>query len=85
MVQGADTSWQKRCGIHCGNDTSAHRGKSCSCGLSGGGRKYLPTSGELCNADGMEKLYGAINDVVDGITLQDLVNQENARIDDYVI
>ena len=29
--------------------------KSCSCGLSGGGRKYLPTSGELCNADGMEK------------------------------
>lgn len=32
-----------------------------------------------------KKLYGAINDVVDGITLQDLVNQENARIDDYVI
>ena len=43
------------CGIHCGNDTSAHRGKSCSCGLSGGGRKYLSTSGQLCNADGMEK------------------------------
>ena len=32
-----------------------------------------------------KKLYGAINGVVDGITLQDLVNQENARIDDYVI
>ncbi|MFR2549424.1 RrF2 family transcriptional regulator [Ruminococcus bicirculans (ex Wegman et al. 2014)] len=32
-----------------------------------------------------KKLYSAINGVVDGITLQDLVNQENARIDDYVI
>lgn len=32
-----------------------------------------------------KKLYSSINGVVDGITLQDLVNQENARIDDYVI
>ena len=32
-----------------------------------------------------KKLYGAINDVVDGITLQDLVDQENAKVDDYVI
>ena len=28
---------------------------SLACGLSGGGRKYLSTSGLLCNADGMEK------------------------------
>ena len=56
-VRGAGGGYKlaKTPGIHCGNDTSAHRGKSCSCGLSGGGRKYLSTSGLLCNADGMEK------------------------------
>lgn len=32
-----------------------------------------------------KKIYAAVNDVVDGITLADLVDEENAKSDDYVI
>ena len=32
-----------------------------------------------------KKIYAAVNDVVDGITLADLADEEKARSDDYVI
>ena len=85
MVQGADTSWQKRLEYTVGMILRLTEGSLAPVACLEGEENTCPRQDCCATLTVWKKLYGAINGVVDGITLQDLVNQENARIDDYVI